>query len=436
MELYNININQFGLLVWHVRKILTEMIKIDNYESLFKIQLEAPPADYGNESPPDPPPPAGSSSGTGGSDAGPSEPNRRASSNQNGDGDRINRCMSEGSGFRQNTVNPVPQEEPVVPADVQSEDPLYIPERHRSVSESSEVECLPTPRFPTPDIIDLLDSDCEDDQQGKDKSQTNEEKDPMSSLPDRFGSFVVNENAEDNSVGERRIFIPEAPKLIPKSTEEDEDMDTVVKKRGRPKKLHQKDKMPLPPAIESPSPKKGKKKKRGRPKTKYDEPQILKARVKKEAPVAAIRPFRADSPDSNISTDSNYKLEPGKIVFRGKIINAEEKPKRTTPNKGVRTYNHNKWTLTGLKRLESLVAVKEEKAVHECDECEAVFEKYRSLQFHTDRMHNKNLKAACPECGKKLSSSHAIKKHMLSHRPEEEWPHECPLCHKKFQARQ
>ena len=74
------------------------------------------------------------------------------------------------------------------------------------------------------------------------------------------------------------------------------------------------------------------------------------------------------------------RLEPGEIVYRGRIISAEEKPKPAASVKGVRTYNHNRYTLTGLKRLESLVAGKEEKAHHECEECDAVFEKYRSLQ--------------------------------------------------------
>ena len=34
-----------------------------------------------------------------------------------------------------------------------------------------------------------------------------------------------------------------------------------------------------------------------------------------------------------------------------------------------------------------------------------------------------------------LTTQAAIRKHLLSHRPEEEWPHKCPLCPKKFQAR-
>jgi hypothetical protein len=34
-----------------------------------------------------------------------------------------------------------------------------------------------------------------------------------------------------------------------------------------------------------------------------------------------------------------------------------------------------------------------------------------------------------------LSCKAAIKKHLLSHRPETDWPYECPFCFKRFQAK-
>ena len=43
-------------------------------------------------------------------------------------------------------------------------------------------------------------------------------------------------------------------------------------------------------------------------------------------------------------------------------------------NLGVRKYNPNTYTLSGLKKVESLVAIKEEKSIHQCDKCPAKFE--------------------------------------------------------------
>ena len=77
------------------------------------------------------------------------------------------------------------------------------------------------------------------------------------------------------------------------------------------------------------------------------------------------------------------------------------------------------------------------RAVHQCD-CGLKYDKYRSLKIHRQRAHNASARFPCPEgCGKLLSSRTAIGKHLLSHRPEEEWPHACPLplCRKRFQAR-
>jgi len=127
---------------------------------------------------------------------------------------------------------------------------------------------------------------------------------------------------------------------------------------------------------------------------------------------------------------------PSQTIYRGKLTDIRTINKSSTSTKGVRKHNHIPWTMTGLKRAETYAVVKEEKAVHTCDICGVKYEKYRSLEIHKRRIHNTNAKVECPEgCGKLLSSTNAIKKHLLSHRPEEEWPHECPLCHKKFQAR-
>ena len=92
--------------------------------------------------------------------------------------------------------------------------------------------------------------------------------------------------------------------------------------------------------------------------------------------------------------------------------------------------------MTGLRKTSTIATVKQEPAVHECEECGVKYDKYRSLEIHRQRAHNARSKVECPEgCGKLLSTTAAIRKHLLSHRPEEEWPHACPLCGKRFQAR-
>lgn len=109
---------------------------------------------------------------------------------------------------------------------------------------------------------------------------------------------------------------------------------------------------------------------------------------------------------------------------------------KKTKKSNVRKYNHIPWTMSGIKRAATEAVIKEESAEYICDLCNAKFAKAKSLEIHCARTHNKKANVACPlKCGKMLTSSKAIKKHLLSHRPEEEWPHECPLCHKKFQAR-
>jgi RNase P subunit RPR2 len=59
--------------------------------------------------------------------------------------------------------------------------------------------------------------------------------------------------------------------------------------------------------------------------------------------------------------------------------------------------------------------IKEENALHPCDQCDKIYMKYQSLRIHKQRTHNSRLSTACPECGKLLSAPHALKKHKLSH---------------------
>jgi len=71
-----------------------------------------------------------------------------------------------------------------------------------------------------------------------------------------------------------------------------------------------------------------------------------------------------------------------------------------------------------------------------CEQCGRKYDNKGSLDIHVSRTHNVRSTVPCPEnCGKMLTKTHAIKKHLLSHRPESEWPIGCPLCSKRFQGR-
>ena len=71
-----------------------------------------------------------------------------------------------------------------------------------------------------------------------------------------------------------------------------------------------------------------------------------------------------------------------------------------------------------------------------CEECGRKYNNKGSLNIHKSRSHNKRSTIPCPEnCGKMLTKTSGIKKHLLSHRPQSEWPIGCPLCGKRFQGR-
>ena len=70
--------------------------------------------------------------------------------------------------------------------------------------------------------------------------------------------------------------------------------------------------------------------------------------------------------------------------------------------------------------------------MYNCEICGHTYSKLGTLQTHWKQAHNPNAKYKCPECPKALASRQSIKKHMLSHRPETEWPVSCELCEKRF----
>ena len=92
-----------------------------------------------------------------------------------------------------------------------------------------------------------------------------------------------------------------------------------------------------------------------------------------------------------------------------------------------------------IKTMKKQTAAKSKKTVrmvpipmYNCEICGHVYSKLGILQTHWKQAHNPNAKYKCPECPKALASRQSIKKHMLSHRPENEWPVSCELCEKRF----
>jgi len=68
-----------------------------------------------------------------------------------------------------------------------------------------------------------------------------------------------------------------------------------------------------------------------------------------------------------------------------------------------------------------------------CEKCDRKYDNKDQLDRHITRAHNEKSTIPCPEnCGKMFSSNEKAKRHLLSHKPQSEWPVSCPLCSKKF----
>ena len=135
--------------------------------------------------------------------------------------------------------------------------------------------------------------------------------------------------------------------------------------------------------------------------------------------------------------------EPGLVLHRGKWIREQKLEKimekrlqsKKAEAKKVRRYNWTELTLTGKKLKDTDTNRNMPEGRHECVTCNAVFSHARSLQVHIGRLHNPKATIPCPEnCGKFFACKKTIKKHLLSHRPEEEWPYVCLFCGKHMQA--
>ena len=137
--------------------------------------------------------------------------------------------------------------------------------------------------------------------------------------------------------------------------------------------------------------------------------------------------------------------EPGTMLYRGDWMKIEKVKRLKSRNelkvnsevgKVVKKYNPNYLTITG--RL--LSTTEQNRAgpvgVYPCPHCGQSYEMEVSLQSHISRKHNEKAKIPCPEnCGKFLTTQSAIAKHLLSHRPREQWPFRCEFCGQQFQAK-
>ena len=137
--------------------------------------------------------------------------------------------------------------------------------------------------------------------------------------------------------------------------------------------------------------------------------------------------------------------EPGTMLYRGDWMKIEKVKRLKSRNaqkvtsdvgKVVKKYNPNYVTVTG--RTLSTTAQNRAGAigVYPCPHCGQSYEMEVSLQYHISRKHNEKARFPCPEnCGKFLTSQGAIAKHLLSHRPREQWPFRCEFCGQQFQAK-
>ena len=98
-------------------------------------------------------------------------------------------------------------------------------------------------------------------------------------------------------------------------------------------------------------------------------------------------------------------------------------------------HHFNPHTITGKIMDRTFETLSEPDGEHICELCGMMYNKKASLKSHHSRVHNPNLTVQCPKCPKMLSAKHALRKHLLSHKPENEWPYRCEFCYKHFQAK-
>ena len=126
--------------------------------------------------------------------------------------------------------------------------------------------------------------------------------------------------------------------------------------------------------------------------------------------------------------------EPGCVIYRGewtkveKVARIKSRSQNSSTTSKVKKYHPNLFNITDKTLKDTEKYRSAPKGHFQCPHCSDVFEVERSLEVHIGRKHNAKSNIPCPEnCGKYLTCKSAIAKHLLSHRPREQWPYKCKI---------
>ena len=400
-------------LVWHINNILVNILKIDAKLNLPPKLLVAPPSEEDK-------------------DDGNDEDDEPHKNNTHKESDR--RFLSRT--FRDHNGNPGPSSNSSSACDVDNTRQNTVISETRPLEEevakpgaqSIKIEAVDENigemdrNVATPDIIDLLNSDSEDEDDD-DREFINE-----ATVPETKTSETEYNDLMTVATPPLPIHEGESSQTVTTG-----DRETMKRPHGSGETLapdeHYAEPLPLPDTEEVSPPKR-------RCEDVLESDKVLTEDILQSAMAAVMIPSgdisspppvmvaRKSAPPPSDSAQPCTAAPPLATLSNS-----------SSREKGVRAHHHIPWTVTGLKRPDTVADMQEQRGVHECRVCGAKFDKFKSLKIHMGRIHNEKAQVACPEgCGKLLTTQHAVKKHLLSHRPEQEWPYECPLCRKKFQA--
>ena len=446
--------------VWHIHQIINVLFQVDASLKFDPSWLVPPPSQTNQDDPGD----DGSGNNNGSNDN-----NNERSANERGDSRRVRTettghssgGWSEAEGSRQHKPSPAQNTLDDSKATNDKDDN----KKNVQISRVTEEDFADDWRVPTPDINDLLEDD--EDDQDTDLNETSCDPDEVGfSAPD-----TTEENDKDRSTdvirGEKRksesVDNLDASKMPRKSHQM---VDSNVASRDILKAAVEAIHQEPPSSVDYERPKKSQRLLAHKTKAaaaghheptssikkeptsvvkddrtsivKKERTSVIKAELKKSQRLLARKTKSPSVVDEEAKKPVVYaRKSKASSLDSESAMASPQSPGVSRPGGSVRKHHHIPWTVSGLMRPDTLKNInKSPGVVHICNICDVKFEQLKSLKIHMGRSHNEKAKFPCPEnCGKMLTSANAIKKHLLSHRPEEEWPYECPLCHKKFQAR-